>query len=108
VVNERELLDVASEFDFQKVRPETMSLREQIELFAGADAVLGPHGAGLLNGIYAADPTVIELFGTYQNPCYFALFSGIGVKYAAILCDPIDGDIKVDPDDLERLLARLL
>jgi hypothetical protein len=53
--NEDALLPLLSDYGFEKVLPETWTLREQIAAFAEAEAVIGPHGAGLLNAIYAED-----------------------------------------------------
>ena len=52
ISNERELFDVAANFGFVEVMPETLPYSEQLRLFSEAEAVAGPHGSGLANAIY--------------------------------------------------------
>lgn len=108
VRNEADLLSVAEEFGFETVYPERWSLAEQLAAFAGADAVLGPHGAGLLNVIYADDAVLVELFGERTNSCFFAIAEGMGIPYAMIECRAIGSDLVVNPDDLRDLLTLAL
>lgn len=108
VRNEAELLSVAEDYGFETVYPEKWSLEEQLAAFSRADAVLGPHGAGLLNVIYGNDTTLIELFGERTNPCFFAIARGLDIPYAMTRCEPVGEDMRVDPDSLKKLLALAL
>ena len=51
--NSGELADVAAEFGFQIVRPESLSQADQIRLFAQADVIVGETGAALTNILFA-------------------------------------------------------
>jgi capsular polysaccharide biosynthesis protein len=53
IANEGDLLRVLAEHDFEVVTPGTLSLRDQVALFMGAEAIVGPHGAGLANLLFA-------------------------------------------------------
>jgi len=104
VRNEADLLSVAGEYGFEIIYPEDWSFAEQLAAFARADAVLGPHGAGLFNAVYGGNTTLVELFGERTNPCYFAIADGLKMPYFMTRCEPVGDDMRVDPDDLDALL----
>ena len=108
VRNEAELLSVAADFGFEAVYPEDWSFDEQLALFSEADAVLGPHGAGLFNVIYGDETTLIELFGERTNPCFFAIAEGMNIPYAVLQCEAVGDDMRVDPEQLRDLLTLAL
>ena len=108
VLNETALLDSLTDYGFEAYELETMSFTEQVRLFEGADVVVGPHGAGLVNLIYGTDLTVIELFGDYINGCYYTLSDGLGFNYGFLRCQPVGADMRVDVDRLEMLLNQML
>ena len=108
VVNEEAVLDALRDHGFERHVLSEYSLTEQVELFAGADAVVGPHGAGLVNTMYGNDLTVVELFGDTVNPCYYSIATGLGCDYGYLRCEPSGADMRVDVDALEELVADLL
>ncbi|MGV3548381.1 glycosyltransferase family 61 protein [Rhizobium sp.] len=60
---EASLADALAELGVDAVRLETMSLTEQVDLFASADCVIGFHGAGFTNMMFSKrDVTLVELF----------------------------------------------
>jgi tetratricopeptide (TPR) repeat protein len=83
VINEDELVAVLSKFGFKSIAPESLSVAEQISLFAAAEVVIGAHGAALTNTVFCSPGTkVIEIFGPdYVNPCYRKLSSQVGLEY---------------------------
>lgn len=108
VRNEADLLSVAGDYGFETVYPEEWTLDEQLAIFADADAVIGPHGAGLLNAIYGDDTTLIELFGERTNPCFFAIAEGMDMNYAMTHCETVGEDMRIVPERLRELLALAL
>jgi capsular polysaccharide biosynthesis protein len=70
-----------------------LPFEEQVRLFADADIVVGPHGAGLTNIIYGTDVDVVELM-TRQGAAehFFVLANELGHSYEFVLCDPIEDD----------------
>lgn len=72
VRNEKELLPVLREFGFEMVEPERLPVREQAQLFAEAEIVAGPHGAGFVNTLFCAPGTrIVELYSPARwNACY--------------------------------------
>jgi hypothetical protein len=63
VLNEENVINLLSQYGFRPVNLESMTLKEQISLFASAEAVVAPHGAGLTNIIFCNPKAkIIELF----------------------------------------------
>lgn len=109
VVNETELRSTLVNYDFEVVHPEEWSLTEQIVAFAAADVVCGPHGGGLTNVIHTPrDATLLELFGARTNPCFYAIASGLGRRYAAYQATAEGDHLRIDPGQLTDLLAHAL
>jgi hypothetical protein len=52
LVNERDLVAPLAAMGFAIVRPETMSVADQVRLFRGAETIVAPHGAALTNLAY--------------------------------------------------------
>lgn len=81
-----------------------LSVAEQVELFAKAELVVSPHGAGLTNIVYADDTAVVELFGDKKAASFARLAELLGHDYIFLDCDERGVDIIVDPAKLERAL----
>jgi capsular polysaccharide biosynthesis protein len=80
---------------FQEVQGESLPLRHQAELFAGASHIAGPHGAGLSNLVFAVAGTkVTEFFNPrYVNTCYWTLANSADLPYTYFLGSSRPGDI---------------
>ena len=91
LVDEDAVLPGLERRGFVRIDPGTLGLQEQIDVFAGAEAVVAPHGAGLANLVFARpDVRVLELFApSYVNPCYWQLVSalGAGERYRYLVAD---------------------
>lgn len=107
VRNRAVLETVLEEYGFEALRPEEYSLREQVSLFANADAVMGPTGAGMVNAVFADDVRLITLFGTDTHPVYYILGSLLGFDVGCLQCEPVGLDMRVVPDDLRSVLDDL-
>lgn len=108
VVNEDEVMEVLSEFGFDRYRLEERSLAENARLFADADVIVGPHGAGLTDIIFAGDGVLIELFGEKVKQPYEKLSAAVGVEYEKLHCTPESTDLVVDTEELaEKVVGAL-
>ncbi len=66
VFNEDAVIELLSHFGFVSVALETLSVAEQAQLFAQAEAIVGAHGSGLANLVFCSPGTqVIEFFSPY-------------------------------------------
>lgn len=68
IQNHTEVEKVFKDFGYTIITPDTMSLSEQMRLFASVDAIASMHGAGLDNTIFAKEGTkVFEIFPKYYH-----------------------------------------
>lgn len=82
VLNEEELEPILKAYGFETVRPEHLSLREQIDMFAECEMLIGIHGAGLTNCLFMpSGGNVVELRKREPNYGYWHLADSVGHKY---------------------------
>jgi capsular polysaccharide biosynthesis protein len=69
LVNRERIEAIAAEHGLAVIRPETMSLSEQIALFASAEVIAGEYGSALHNSIFSgAGAAVCALRGVARHP----------------------------------------
>ncbi|WP_158941289.1 DUF563 domain-containing protein [Granulicella sp. S190] len=71
IANEPELLELLASYGFIEVRPETMSLREQVDIFQRAEVIAGPHGAALGGMVFAPHSKLLVLYPEQKPGEYF-------------------------------------
>jgi hypothetical protein len=122
ISNEAQLLEILERHGFEKVHPETLSVREQIELFAGAEVVVGAFGTGLTNMVFSPPGTLVlelqpEGVGPGGNLFLWNLTSIRGQRFAQVVCPITEGmrhlplgkrDMTVDVQHIDELLGGLL
>ena len=119
VIDEDTLIAFLSSYGFEAVALEGKSVAEQAAVFAEAEVVVGPHGAGMTNLIFCTPGSaVIELFSPYYvNPCYWTIPHEVGLKHFHLAggenhsergFDPEMGevDIEVNYSELKALLKK--
>jgi capsular polysaccharide biosynthesis protein len=84
VLNEEEVTRALTAVGFEVVRLETLSVREEARLFASADVVVAPHGAGCANAVFCRPGTAfIEIFSPrYIHPPFWVICSQRRLRYA--------------------------
>ena len=107
---------------FTRFDPGEHSVREQIDHFAAAEAIVAPHGAALTNLAFANPGLrLLELFAPdYVNPCYWTMATQIpDVRYRYLVgagrtpkphreMTGVLTDIEIPVPDLEAALEDLL
>jgi tetratricopeptide (TPR) repeat protein len=93
IINEEEVLAVLTEFGFQSVTLESMSVQQQAALLSQAQIIVSAHGSGLTNLVFCNPGTqVIEIFSpNYVYPCYWLLSNLAGLDYSYILGEMPEG-----------------
>lgn len=87
------------------VLAENLEFQEQVGTFGGAKIILSSHGSGLVNMIWTKEKCkIIEVFGSYHNPCYEKLAQDLGHEYHRVDGTPVDDNILAPLDILEELL----
>ncbi|WP_159788133.1 glycosyltransferase 61 family protein [Sodalinema gerasimenkoae] len=72
VINEPQLIQRLQHQGFQVIALEDYSVTEQAQLFANAEIIVAPHGAGLTNLVFCQpETTVIELFSPNYIRYYY-------------------------------------
>jgi Glycosyltransferase 61 len=114
IANENEVIEALKPLGFVIYILEEMSYLEQVKLFAQAQVIVAPHGAGLTNLIFADHPTILELFGAYVGREFANLARGMGFEYGCLGCPSPrgeirqkDGDMVVNVNELIELLKSM-
>ncbi|URD51127.1 DUF563 domain-containing protein [Chroococcidiopsis sp. CCNUC1] len=82
ILNEDELFDMLSKYGFKKYLLEQISIEDQIDLFSDSEYVIGSHGAGLANIIFAEGVNVLEIFPTQEIlPHFYFLAKSLNHNY---------------------------
>ena len=106
-VNEDEVVSFLTKRGWTAVDPETLTLEQQIQLFAGARAVCGVHGAGFTNMLWCSPGcTIIELMAdNYLNGCFESISACLDVRHQYLIFPGDDRSlIRVALDRLARVL----
>ena len=89
---------LADTLGFEVVENEDLTLREQVRRFRDVTVVVGPHGAGLANLLFARKPrALIEFFHSVRQRFFEDVASFAGADYLAI-----EGVAAADADAVER------
>lgn len=108
-----ELESSLSRYGFESVRLEDLSLADQIETLYDAEALVGVHGAGLTNMVFATPGLrVLEIFPSYfVAPHYYYLSESLGHSYAVVngQSDTLNvGRFNIDVAAVSRRVEELL
>jgi capsular polysaccharide biosynthesis protein len=116
--NEAEVEQMLSDLGFKSVALEQLAFEEQVRLFANADLIVAPHGAGLANCAFCRPGTrLVEVFGKDYTPGFFRRLAAIcNLEYACMVEgnsrrareDTLDlrQDMGIDVAQLRRLVTR--
>lgn len=96
LINEQEIESIMQENEFTIIHASTLSLREQMILFSGAEVLVSLHGAGLSNMIWMpphSKVAEIRLQNDAHNNCYFSLACTLDIAYYYSLASSQDEEI---------------
>jgi hypothetical protein len=100
IVNRDEVESTLAKRGFETVVLSELPFVDQKRLFYHADTVVGTHGAGLTELLYAPNAAVLELFGSYMVPVYLEMAKGLDMPYGCLKCETAGDNIVVDIDEL--------
>jgi tetratricopeptide (TPR) repeat protein len=85
-LNEDEIFAIAQEYGFEKMANEGKSFIDQVAIYASAEAVIGPHGAGFTNMVFSPpDAKMFELIPKGRKlPFFEAIAEELGQTYLSI------------------------
>jgi len=117
LVNEAELTKVLDKLGFEIVLMENYNISQQVEIIKNASVVVGAHGAGLTNVMFAKPSAImVELQDDSYlcpRPWYWKLANCYGCNYKTIIGqttkyeDVVKVEFYVDPDFFEMALTDL-
>jgi capsular polysaccharide biosynthesis protein len=110
VLNEQELLPVLAKYNFEIVRAEKLSYREQVHMFYNTEAVVAPHGAGLTNLVFSEQCKVLEFHpANLIKTHYFLLSKGLGFEYSAVVgsIGDVRDNYSINVQEIEEWLRKL-
>lgn len=109
VKNIEQINSILREFNIKKYELNEYTVQEQARLFAGADLVIAPHGAGLANLVFCEkDTSVVELFGDNMKTSYYRICKTAGMRYYYISGRFDGADIVIDPNILRDRIENIL
>lgn len=106
VVNQNQLEWVLEKYGFETYKLETLPFKQQLEIFYKSDVIMGPHGAGLVNMIFADEPIIIELFPeSVIQPYFYFLADMFEFDYISMVAESEGRNLILDPDELDEILS---
>lgn len=112
VRNKDKVMTLLNEWGFERYHTEELSFAEQVTLFSNADAIVGPHGSGLMNQIFSDKAVVIELMGkkqTITSPATEYFYAELlDHEYGCVPGEAVGVDIQVDVAGLNTVLEKLI
>ncbi|MDX2101807.1 MAG: glycosyltransferase family 61 protein [Alphaproteobacteria bacterium] len=108
ILNEDAIMAVLQPLGFQLVVLSKMSIAKQFSLFANAEVVVAPHGAGLSNIVASQSGTaVVEISPDLGLDCFFWISHVLGHRHVAVMAEWQERDLLVDPTRVLQALADL-
>jgi capsular polysaccharide biosynthesis protein len=103
VINESQVIEHLSAYNFIPVRMDDKTLLEQVQIFSQAEMIVAPHGAALSNLLFIQPETkVIELIPCgYVNNCFYALSNYAGADYFYLQSEAIEQKQALDEHYLD-------
>jgi capsular polysaccharide biosynthesis protein len=114
--NEEEVWTVLENFGFERVLMEDLSFERQVELMKETSVIVGLHGAGLANMIFAPKGThILEISDrAFPAPDHYALASALDHHYWLAYGstptgshDPGYDDVVADPAEIKEIVSRI-
>lgn len=115
LLNENELLGLCVKNGFELIRPERLSLADQVRLFRSAEIVVGVKGAALTNAVFMSPGSAVVALspGDFPDPFFWDITGQLGVRYLELFGPLAPGpsrsknDFTLQPDKLRAALAAL-
>lgn len=110
ISNDAAVIELLSSYGFIVVRPETMSMQDQVDLFQRAEVIAGPHGAALGGMVFAPGAKLLAIYPEKMPGEYFyTMARSLGIEHFGLTHDVSSHEdfIREFSVDLVRLEAML-
>ena len=112
IVNEADMLPILERYGFEIAFCESLTVKEQIQLFSQASVIAGAHGAGMNNIVFAKPGAqIMEIYNRYRwEMNVHRLAGGLGHQHWHLFADNAgkDQETRVDIEKFERWLQTAL
>jgi len=111
LLNEDEVMSLLEKYNFEKVHPEELPYKEQVELFSSASIIVAVSGAALSNLIFAENLKIVLFYNPKLIATHFILMSkALGFTHKYIIGENINKnlDLRVNILELEKIIKELL
>ena len=120
IINEDEVFNLIEPYGFEKIHLEHLSVTEQAQLINESKVIIGTHGAGMTNIVFAhPEAVIIELFQEHLDSTFFELSTTMKLAYYPLKTKTLEYlsqqtiDIRfrnttIDIDNLAKKLIPLL
>lgn len=111
VLNEAELVQLLDRYGFQTAFAERLSMREQVELFQRAEAIVAPHGGALGGMVFSTHARMLVLYPEkHPGEYFYTMARSLGLEHYGVTGSWEDGEdsveaFAVDLKRIEELLA---
>ena len=114
IKNKEEILNILKKYNIEIIQPEKFKIKEIIKIISESQIIMGPHGSGLSNILFANKGTTIidirEKTDNYRN-AIFSLSSDLGLNYFFFNDTSVideDESVYLDKDILDKFLSNIL
>lgn len=115
ILNEEEIIASLQSYDITVVQTEKLTLQQQIDLFSEAGMIVGPHGAGIQNALWAPRGCrVLELVNArYFSGIYWTLAESLNQPYGLVTGisaagkDPLQAGYACEPRLVQQAIDAL-
>ncbi len=116
VTNEDELTSMLAKYGIEPIAPETLTLKEKVELYRDSELIVGTPGSGLAVSFLATDAALIEIFPNGNGPDMdlqiwgWSIARSAGLKYYPIYhsYSAMPKEFEIDVDRVETTIRRAL
>lgn len=85
ILNEDEVFHMLEPLGFIRYNLEDLTVLEQVHLFHHAEVIIAPHGAGLVNLVFAQpNALIVELFQEHEDDAFWYLSQVIGLNHHCV------------------------
>jgi capsular polysaccharide biosynthesis protein len=108
ITNESDLEPILNEYGFEIITLSNYSVAEQVQLFQEAEMIIGVHGAGLSNLVFATPGcVVIEVFieKASKRP-YSHISQMIGLKYGFLIGSKDGNGVYVEAEKFQQIIEQ--
>jgi hypothetical protein len=85
LLNEEKVIERLLPYDVSITENEKLSIIEQVVAFSQAEFIVGPHGAGLTNAVFAKNPKgIMEFWHSVRQPFFMNLAKCLGCHHVTL------------------------